>query len=82
MNGEVEIIVDGRCCRVAADLTVAAALLNLGVTSFRNTVTSAPRAPLCAMGTCFECRVVVNGVAGTRACLEPVHAGMTIGTAS
>jgi sarcosine oxidase subunit alpha len=32
------------------------------------------------MGTCFECRVTVDGVAQRRACLEPVRSGMTVVT--
>jgi sarcosine oxidase subunit alpha len=34
------------------------------------------------MGTCFECRVTVNGVAAVRACLEPVRNGLIVETMS
>ena len=36
------------------------------------------RGPLCAMGTCFECRVRVDGVPHVRACLTPVREGMRV----
>lgn len=78
---DVTITVDGVPRRVAADVTLAVALLRLGVTAFRRDGDRAPRAPLCAMGSCFECRVTVDGIAMTRSCIEPVRDGMTVETA-
>lgn len=77
---ETEIEVDGTRVRVAHDATVAAALLSLGRFSFRTALSGAPRAPLCGMGTCQECRVTIDGVPHRRACLEPVRAGMRVTT--
>ena len=72
--------VDGR--RVAAEpgITVAAALENAGLAACRASVTGARRAALCAMGVCFECRVTIDGVPHSRACMEIVRDGMTIET--
>jgi hypothetical protein len=78
MIGNVSITVDGVPHPVAADITLAAALLNLGVTAFRRDLTQHPRGPLCGMGTCFECRVTVDGVTNVRACLELVRDGMSV----
>ena len=78
----VNIIVDGVPRRVRADVTVAVALMQAGVTAFRRTDSGAPRLPLCGMGTCFECRVTINGVAGVRACLQPVREGLSVETMS
>lgn len=78
MNGNVSITVDGVPHPVAADITLAAALLNLGVTAFRRDLAQHPRGPLCGMGTCFECRVTVDGVTNVRACLELVRDGMSV----
>lgn len=75
-----DIRVDGRLHRVAADASLAAALLNAHITAFRTSITGAPRGPLCGMGICFECRVTVDGVAHRRACLEPVRPGMEVET--
>jgi D-hydroxyproline dehydrogenase subunit gamma len=80
MSATVPIRIDGRAVLAAADGSVAAALLNAGVHLFRRSVTGEARAPLCGMGICFECRVTIDGVAHRRACLEPVRAGMEIGT--
>ena len=65
---------------VPDDITLAVALLNAGVTAFRRDLTGGPRAPLCGMGSCHECRVAVDGVANVRACLEPVRDGMQVET--
>jgi sarcosine oxidase subunit alpha len=77
---DVNVVVDGVPHPVPADITLAAALLNLGVTAFRRDLLRLPRAPLCGMGTCFECRVTIDGIRGSRACLEPVRDGMQVET--
>jgi sarcosine oxidase subunit alpha len=76
----VTIIVDGVPRRADANATLAASLLATGVSAFRRDLDGAPRAPLCGMGTCFECRVRVDDVDGVRACLEPVRDGMRVET--
>ncbi len=80
MSDLIEIEVNGRALRVPAGVSLAAALLNAGETAFRDSVTGAPRGPLCGMGTCYECRVSVDGVAHRRACLETVRPGMRVTT--
>ena len=77
----VTISADGRSVRVPAGVTVAAALLDLGTFAFRRSVSGEPRAPLCGMGTCYECRVTIDGVAHRRACLVTVAEGMHVTTA-
>jgi sarcosine oxidase subunit alpha len=81
-SAAVTISADGRSVRVPAGVTVAAALLGLGVSAFRRSVSGEPRAPLCGMGTCFECRVTIDGVAHRRACLVTVVDGMHVTTAA
>jgi len=78
---QVTIVVDGQERRVPADVTVAVALLGLGVRAFRTSVHGEPRAPLCGMGICYECRVDIDGVADRRACLVPVVDGLLVRTA-
>lgn len=77
---DITITVDGVPHRVASDITLAAALFNLGGTAFRRDQHGRPRAPLCGMGTCYECRVVVDGVRNTRSCVEPCREGMQVET--
>jgi thioredoxin reductase len=76
-----ELAVDGRRVEAAAGVTVAAALADAGVERLRVSATGQPRGPLCVMGTCFECRVGIDGELHRRACLELVRDGMTIETA-
>jgi predicted molibdopterin-dependent oxidoreductase YjgC len=78
----VTIHADGRALRVPAGVSVAAALLDAGVTAFRRSAGGDARGPLCGMGTCFECRVTIDGVAHRRACLVPVADGMRVSTAA
>ncbi len=76
----VEVIVDGRRIIVAAGTMLAAALMNADVDAFRTSVTGQPRAPICGMGSCFECRVTVNGTPHQRSCLVPCEDGMIVET--
>jgi sarcosine oxidase subunit alpha len=78
----VGIVVDGRRVQVSAGITVAAALFNLDVTTYRRSVKDEPRAAMCAMGTCHECRVTIDSRPQQRACLTTVADGMHIQTAS
>jgi len=78
----VSIIADGRPVSVPVGVSVAAALVDLGVAAFRRSVSGEPRAPLCGMGTCYECRVTIDGVPHRRACLVLVADGMHVDTAS
>lgn len=78
MTTTVRIFVNGSAHDVAADVSLAAALLNAGNSTFRTSVNGEPRAPICGMGICFECRVTIDGVSGRRACLEPVREGMQV----
>lgn len=81
MAEQVEIVVDGRRLRVRAGVPLASALVTVGVSAFRSSVSGEPRAPICAMGVCFECRVTVDGRAHQRACLLPCREGMVVVTA-
>ena len=76
----VEIQVDGARLESAPGITVAAALLNANVLGFRKSVRGEPRAPLCGMGICYECRVTIDGVAHQRACMRVVTPGMRVET--
>ncbi len=79
MSERVRFTVDGRPAAAEAGLSLLAALWNDGVRALRTSVAGEPRGPLCAMGTCFECRVDVDGVPHVRSCLTPVREGMSVG---
>ena len=77
----VTIRVDGQVLSATRGSTVAAAMLNADVLAFRASPSGHTRAPLCGMGICFECRVVIDGVAHQRACMTVVRDGMQVVTA-
>lgn len=78
-RGTVSIVFNGRPLEVPADVSVAAALLQSGVSLFRTTpVSGAPRAAYCMMGACFDCLMEIDGVPSRQACLTPVRKGMTV----
>ena len=80
MPSEIEINVNGTPVRVPGGISVAVALWIAGVRKYRESVTGEPRAPLCGMGICFECRATVDGIAQQRTCQTPVRAGMEVQT--
>jgi len=52
----------------------------LGTGGARRSVSGQPRAPLCGMGACGECRVTIDGRAQQRACMTAARAGMEVET--
>lgn len=75
----VRLHVNGRPVRAPEGVSLAAVLAQAGVPS-RRSVRGEPRAPLCGMGVCFECRVRVDGQAHVRACITTVREGMEVET--
>lgn len=58
----VNLHINGQQVSVPAGCSVAAALAMAGNGITRTSVSGEPRAPLCGMGICQECRVSINGV--------------------
>jgi predicted molibdopterin-dependent oxidoreductase YjgC len=77
MSESVSVHVNGKPVTVRAGATVAVAVLTSGATC-RTSVTGQPRSPLCGMGTCFECRVAINGEPQRRSCQVLCEANMEI----
>jgi NADPH-dependent 2,4-dienoyl-CoA reductase/sulfur reductase-like enzyme len=78
--GATTLWLDGRPVTVAPGTTVAAALWNAGILAFLTSASGEPRGPVCGMGSCFECRVTIDGVAHRRACLVTCAPGMVVET--
>jgi len=76
----VRIKIDGQSFDAEPGVTVAVAILMAGQFTFRRSVSGEPRAPLCGMGICFECRVAIDGQPHARSCQIPVREGMEIET--
>ena len=67
MPEQIVVRVNGSKVTVAAGATAAVAIL-IAAGSSRTSVSGEPRAPVCGMGTCFECRARINGEAQQRSC--------------
>jgi len=80
MPETIEIFVNGRPVHVAAGTSVAAAVFVAGEHGFRTSVTGEPRAALCGMGICFECRVTIDDHGHARSCQILVKPGMKVQT--
>ena len=80
----VQIVVNGIPCQVPAGISVAAALAQQPPGTTRTSVAGEPRAPLCGMGVCHECRVRIQGrirLACQTVCAEGMAIGTDAGTA-
>ena len=77
---DIQIFINGRKTSATTQTSVAAAILQAGETAFRTSVSGQPRAALCGMGICYECRVTINGVPHSRSCQIFCVEGMNIVT--
>jgi sarcosine oxidase subunit alpha len=76
----INLWLNGAVVCVAAGTMVSTVFLNSGIPS-RVSISGAPRAPICGMGICFECRATVDGVPHRRTCQLPCREGMRLDTA-
>jgi sarcosine oxidase subunit alpha len=76
----LKVTVNGKPVEVPDGAMVSAAVALAGETRFRRSVSGEPRAPLCGMGICFECRVTVDGRPHVRSCQLPCRPGMEVRT--
>ena len=61
--------------------SVGAALLAADVRKLRTTrFDQNPRGVFCGIGICFDCLVVIDGIASQRACIVEVKPGMKVQT--
>ena len=67
MTDAFPITVNGKRIRVNGGTSVAAAVTKANEPC-RFSVSGEPRAPLCGMGICMECRATVDGVPQRRTC--------------
>jgi predicted molibdopterin-dependent oxidoreductase YjgC len=79
-SDSISICVNGATISVLRGTSVAAAVLSAGVTRFRRSVTGEPRAPLCGMGICYECRVKIDGRDHEKSCQIFCTDGMDVRT--
>ncbi|HEX7341982.1 MAG TPA: (2Fe-2S)-binding protein [Rhodanobacteraceae bacterium] len=73
----IRLSVNGQPVEVPSGTSVAVAVAQ-ATSVFRRSRHGQPRAPLCGMGMCFECRVNIDGRAHVRACMTPARDGMQV----
>ena len=79
MPERVALTINGVRMEVEPGTTVANATLLAGQPC-RMSVSGGPRGPLCGMGICFECRVIINGTRHCRSCQMLCEPGMDVRT--
>ena len=73
-SGQISFTFNGDNYEGAQGQSIAAALMASGVRELRTTrFHNEPRLIFCGIGVCFDCVVVVNGVANQRACLVEIQ---------
>ena len=80
MPETISLFVNDERITVSVGASVAVAILRANVTTLRRSVSGEPRAPLCGMGICFECRVTINGAAHARSCQIACESDMRVTT--
>ena len=80
MNQLNSVTINDEIVVVNAGISVAAAIALSGSAVTRISVTGQPRAPVCGMGICMECRVTIDGMAHQLACQTLCLDGMQIKT--
>lgn len=76
----LSITIDGTPCQVVTFTTVAAAVALHGGHVNRRSVGGQPRAALCGMGICQECRLTVDGLPHVLGCQTLCRDGMRVET--
>lgn len=76
----VTVTVNGRGISVGQGVSVVAAIAMAGSAVTRRSVGGAPRAPLCGMGVCQECRVTIDGRMHQLSCQTLCAEGMRVQT--
>jgi predicted molibdopterin-dependent oxidoreductase YjgC len=77
----IEFTFDGEAISAISGQSVAAALLAANQRVLRKSrFNNNERSVFCGIGVCFDCLVVIDGIANQRACLIEVKPGMKVQT--
>ena len=78
---EIQFTFDDKTISAVSGQSVGAALLDANQRSLRKTrFNKNKRGIFCGIGVCFDCLVVINGVANQRACIIEAKNGMNVQT--
>jgi sarcosine oxidase, subunit alpha len=78
LRRRVHFSFDGEKIMALEGDSIASALLANQIKLFRRSRGGEPRGLFCGVGHCYECRVMVDGVASSRACLVQVRDRMVV----
>ncbi len=82
MTSEISFTFNGEEFRCVPGQSVAAALIASDERELRTTrFGNEPRSIFCGIGICYDCVVVVDGVANQRSCLIEAKQGMKVESA-
>jgi D-hydroxyproline dehydrogenase subunit gamma len=81
LRESVTVWLNGAPVLLPVGAMVSAVFLNTN-TPCRTSISGEPRAALCGMGICFECRAVVDGLPHQRTCQLVCRDGMRVETQS
>jgi predicted molibdopterin-dependent oxidoreductase YjgC len=77
----LDITVDGRPIRCEEGQSLAAAMINADLLTWRRTRRDgSERGVFCGIGVCFDCLVTVNGITSVRACVSSARDGDVVTT--
>lgn len=79
-EGSISVTIDGRIVIVEQGTLIVAALTMRGLHGTRMSVSGQPRAALCGMGICQECRIMVDNRSHVLACQTVCRDGQIIRT--
>ncbi|CAN2201755.1 2Fe-2S iron-sulfur cluster binding domain containing protein [Candidatus Nanopelagicaceae bacterium] len=83
MSKQISFTFNGVAVQCEEGQSIAAALIHAGTRELRTTrFGDEPRSIFCGIGICFDCVVVVDGVANQRSCLITAKANMKIESGS
>ena len=78
---KVKLTVNGKIIDAYRGETIMAALVASGFKKLKKShVIGEFRGPLCGMGVCYECQVMINGTPNLRSCMIEVEDNMDIRT--
>ena len=82
MTEKVYFSFNGKSFECESGQTIAAALIAADQRELRSTrFGNEPRSIFCGIGICYDCVVVVDGIANQRSCLVEVKSGMKVESA-
>ena len=83
MSEMVSFTFNGNDVKCEQGQSIAAAVINTGTLALRTTrFGEEPRSIFCGIGICFDCVVVIDGVANQRSCLITAKPGMKVESSS